>query len=97
LYHEGEGDPPCKECRVELLEANEDIIEIYNLARNQVLIAPLGDATALNYATLIELLDLLEVEDKKETFFGVLHCYNIEQELAGKRYELFNGIGRNYG
>jgi len=85
LYGEGEGDPPCKECRVELLEANEDIIEVYNLVRNQVLMAPSGDTLALNYATLIELLDLLEVEDKKETFFGVLHCYNIEQEIVGKK------------
>ncbi len=59
-------DPPCNDCRVDLTPENEDAAAIYQICKRQVLTAgPENEVIDLDYSTVIMVMDLYQVKDKK--------------------------------
>lgn len=83
-------DPPCSECRVDLLEENEETARIFNLVRNQVITAgPDNMPIDLNYGTVLDIMDLYGVTDKRYVLESVRSTFyhtrkkKEEQQNAG--------------
>lgn len=58
-------EPPCKTCRVDLLEDNEEVAFIYLLVRRQVVTVGMGKAVDISIPALKVAMDLYGVRDQK--------------------------------
>jgi hypothetical protein len=84
--------PPCKSCRVELREDNEEAAEIYMTARRQYITAGDGQVVDISIQAVKTLMDLYGVRKQKECLLKIVrtfHHFNGEQadesgKLAGK-------------
>ncbi len=65
------GDPPCEDCWVELLPANESAHRIFNVVRNQ-LIMSFGGPIALNHSAIHEAMRLYRIKNRRLCFEKVL-------------------------
>jgi len=60
--------PPCDTCRPVIHPDNVEAIEIYGVVRNQLRVSGMGTPIDLDFAAVEFIMDLYEVEDKKECF-----------------------------
>lgn len=65
MHEEMGTEPSCKACLPELLEANEDAIKIFNICQGQVLLTSMGDIIDINLGTVIEMMNLYNIHNKK--------------------------------
>ena len=59
------GTPPCGQCRVELLEENAEVAQIYMLTRRQVITVGAGQVADLSIPAVKIAMDLYGVRDQK--------------------------------
>lgn len=52
----------------------------------------MGDVIDINQSTVISVLELLDIKNKKEVFLDVLNCFRIDMELA---HEFSDSHSRN--
>ena len=58
-------EPPCKTCRVDLMEENADVATIYMLTRRQVITVGAGQVADLSIPAVKIAMDLYGVRDQK--------------------------------
>lgn len=56
----------CENCRVDLLEENQDAGTIYIMCRNQVITAGMGEIIDINLQTVKTVMDLYNIKDQRE-------------------------------
>lgn len=59
-------EPPCDTCRVDLLEENYEVADVYIMCRNQVITAGMGEIIDINLQTVKTVMDLYGVKDQRE-------------------------------
>jgi len=81
LYpEEGDKEPPCEGCYVELYIENKRIWKLYTLCQNQVLRAGMdGTVVGLDHNAVIETLKIYG--EGLQMFEEILYCWSIAQEL----------------
>ena len=67
--------PPCRKCRPELMQGNEDAAYIYQLVQRQVITAGMGEVIDLNHAALWRLIDEFGIESRLEVFLKVIAAF----------------------
>jgi len=60
------GTPPCKTCRVELKEENEDAAAVYFLTRRQVVTVGAGQVVDISIPAVKIAMDLYGVKDQRD-------------------------------
>jgi hypothetical protein len=61
-------EPPCDECRVELMEENKEAAMIYNLVQGQVITAGMGEPIDINHIALWEAIDRFRISNPLDCF-----------------------------
>ena len=56
----------CENCRVDLMEENQDAGKVYIMCRNQVITAGMGEVVDLNLQTVKTVMDLYNIKDQRE-------------------------------
>ena len=71
-------DPPCFDCKVELLPENREAICIYNLVKWQTITTTIGDKNFidLNLESVIEAMRLFKVKDQKKCLLKVSNLFH---------------------
>jgi hypothetical protein len=69
-------EPPCKTCRVELLEENEETAAVYMLTRRQVLTAGPGEPVDISIPAIKIVMDLYGVRDQKRCLNRVRRLFH---------------------
>lgn len=64
LHNSRRKDPPCDTCTPELWPENRDIVDVYILCCNQVIIAPLGGVVDINLLSVDKAVERLEKPDE---------------------------------
>ena len=64
-------EPPCKECRVELLERNEEAAQIFSLTRSQLIMGFNGPID-VNHLAIHSAMDLYGIKSRRKCFEKVL-------------------------
>ena len=98
LYSLDNTEPECKECphkEIILYPENQDLFFIFLLIRNQILTAGMGEIIGINHLTLLELLNLYHIPEKKKAFEIINNVFNtinterlVKQEEDRKREEM---------
>lgn len=68
--------PPCGQCRVDLLEENDQPGNIYMLTRGQVLMSGMGDIIDINIPAVKTVMDLYGVADQQRCFEKVYKTFH---------------------
>jgi len=66
LYGEPWSEARCENCRVDLLEENQDAGTVYIMCRNQVITAGMGEIIDINIQTVKTVMDLYTVKNQRE-------------------------------
>jgi hypothetical protein len=64
---------------------NKEVIDIYCLVRDQVLMTSMGDIIGPDHKAILGDMDLFEVEDKRTVFLRVLDCFRIQSEIRSSK------------
>ncbi len=70
-------DPPCDTCMVVLMDENRDAGTIFQVCRSQVIVAPMGGIVDIDIATVIKIMDLYEIRNKKTCLEKVRKLHRI--------------------
>lgn len=54
---------------------------MYGLVQNQLHLSSMGDVVSLDYNAVLSVLDLYNVEDKKDVFEDILIMFNTAREI----------------
>ena len=85
IYKKKRQEPPCENCKVELLDENKEAYRIFNATQNQAIILEnTGKILDVNVSAVKDAMDMFEVKgnrgdifDKvRKTFFEVLEAGN---------------------
>ena len=77
--------PPCRTCKVELLDENEDAATVFMLTRRQVVTADQGQIIDISIPAVKIAMDLNGVKDQKECLLKVRRTfYHFENERRGE-------------
>lgn len=68
-------DPPCRQCKVELLDENEDAARVYMLTRGQVVTAGMGKAIDISIPAVKIAMDLYGVTHQLECLNKVRRAF----------------------
>ena len=83
--------PDCDKCIPPLLPGNEKIANVYLAVRGQVITAgPQGIVVDINYQSLDIVMDMYEIEDKKDCFERVVGLFRTM--LAEERNTIPQGV-----
>jgi hypothetical protein len=66
-------EPPCENCRVNVLSDNQEALNVYLTTRSQYIMGFNGPV-AINQMAVWELIDRLEVKDPVNVFHRVIRC-----------------------
>ncbi|MFA6336078.1 MAG: hypothetical protein WCX48_11125 [Bacteroidales bacterium] len=66
-----DGDPPCDDCRVELLKENHDAVRVFFLTQNQLIMGPSGPID-INQLAVHAAIDLYGIKDRQGCFDKVM-------------------------
>ena len=69
-------DPPCGECKPNLLAGNQDAVDVYMLTRGQVVTAGMGSVVDISFPAVKVAMDLLCVKDQRDCFMKVRHLFH---------------------
>ena len=69
-------EPPCGDCRPELLPGNEDAVNVYLLTRNQVVMIGMETVADISIPAVKIMMDLLEVMDQRDCMMKVRHLFH---------------------
>ena len=64
---------------------NKEVIDIYCLVRDQVLMTSMGDIIGPDHKAILGDMDLFEVEDKRIMFLRVLDCFRIDAQIRSNK------------
>lgn len=73
-------EPPCHQCKVELMERNEDAAKVYIMTRRQVVTAGMGQAVDISIPAVKIAMELYGVKDQ-------LDCLNMVRRVFHKMEE----------
>lgn len=75
----------CDDCLVvNLLPENKDALDIYSIVQDQFIMGPEG-ATAINDLAIYKAMDLLNIQNRQETFFKVKYvCDKVIERIQRK-------------
>jgi hypothetical protein len=77
-------DPPCHQCRVDLMPENEEAANVYMLCKFQVVTAGMGEVIDINHLAVWEAIDRYKVKDQ-------IRCF----ELVNTVFHYMLNKGRN--
>lgn len=75
--------PPCRTCRVDLMEENEDAARVYMLTRRQYVTADQGQVVDISIPAVRVVMDLFEIKDQKSCLMrvrGLFHHFENERQ-----------------
>lgn len=78
-------EPPCDDCRVDLLSENREVASVFFVARTQVIAGGFG-VVDLNFSAVKGLMDLYGIKDQRGAWekihrtWGILHKEEMEKK-----------------
>ena len=81
-------EPPCWECKPEVLDANYDAVKVYQSVQTQVIMSGMGDVIDLNIVAVKIIMDLYKIRNQVVCLEKVLYLsrkVNEESKLSGDK------------
>ena len=75
-------EPPCEQCKPELLPENEDSIFVFSFVRNQVVTAGMGQVIGINHLAISNAIRLFEIDNEKKVTLDVIKCFDAVLETT---------------
>lgn len=71
IYLDKQSDPPCRTCKPEYFEENKDILKIFFMVRNQVIVG-FDSIIDINHLAIWELIDKYQIKNPTKTFEKII-------------------------
>ena len=87
IWKNKNSSPPCMDCIPFLNENNEEIVSVYTMVANQVIVAGMGTVIDIDFNAINFIMNLYEVKNRKVCFEKVVMLFRHFLEESRKENE----------